>query len=60
MPSDALRPRSRASLSAALVMLGTPGASGTLVIQIPHDPDKPCELIFVTGPAELTIATYKL
>lgn len=50
-----LRPRSRASLGEALRLLSMPGVGATLVVQIPADITKPCEIVLSTGPTQLVV-----
>lgn len=55
-----LRPRSRAAVAAALQWLHTPGVNATLVIAIPDDPRRPCEIAVFTGPVTLSVDTWKM
>jgi len=55
-----LKPRSQASVGEALRLLRHPGVGATLVIQIPPDTGRPCEIILSTGPATLSVDLSRL
>jgi hypothetical protein len=55
-----LGPRSRASVDAALRLRQTPHADAILVIQIPGDAAKPCEIVVFTGPVTVSVDTWKM
>lgn len=55
-----LKPRSQASVGEALRLLKRPGVGATLVIQIPTEADRPCEIILSTGPATLSVDLSRL
>ena len=55
-----LKPRSRESVAEALRALHRPGVSATLVIQIPPEIGKPCEILLVLGPVQVVVDLTKL
>jgi hypothetical protein len=55
-----LRPRSKAAVDAAVRFRTTPHVNATLVITIPDDPGKPCEMAVFTGPVILSVETWKM
>ena len=55
-----LRPRSQAAVAAAVRWRHTPGVNATLVIVIPDDPGRPCEIAVFTGPVTLSVDTWKM
>ena len=55
-----LRPRSKAAVAAAVHWQQLPGVNATLVISIPDDPRKPCEIAVFTGPVTMSVDTWKM
>ena len=55
-----LKPRSKESVSEALRALRRPGVSATLVIQIPADEAKPCEIMCLLAPVQVVVDLTKL
>lgn len=55
-----LRPRSRAAVEAAVRWRHTPDVNAILVIAIPDDPRKPCEIAVFTGPVTMSVDSWKM
>ena len=55
-----LGPRSRAAVNTALRLQQESNVAATLVIQIPEDPSKPCEIFIMTGPVTMSVDAWKM
>lgn len=55
-----LRARSRAALEAGVRWRSIVGVNAVLVIVIPDDPRKPCEIAVFTGPVTMSVDSWKM